>query len=280
MSTSFATMSPGNFELSPCRVTYGGVDLGGTDKVSVKIEEKLAPLKADQLGDTVIDNKVSGFKVTIETALDEVKLKANWKVVFPANKLVTSGPNTMFYFDSQIGQSMLDLAKPLILHPLSKVNGDKSTDIYVWLATAMPSSNLDFSSSEQQKLKVTFDVYPDFTTQPPRFMCYGDPSVGLIAASAGSAVAGTGNTGNGTVSAIAVSNLAKTETVTLQCVTPEANAGIFNVNGSMSGPLGLAVVGVSYASANGAIAFLINDGAIDFALNDSFTIATVAANYV
>lgn len=280
MSTSFATLTPGYFELSPCRLTYGGVDLGGTDKVSVKIEEKLAPLKADQLGDTVIDNKVSGFKVTIETALDEVQLKANWKVVFPAHKLVTQGGNTMFYFDSQIGQSMAALAKPLIIHPLSKVDGDKSTDVYIYLATAMPTSNLDFSSSEQQKLKVTFDVYPDFTTQPPRFLLYGDPAVGLVNATAGAATAGTGNTGNGTVSSISVTNTTRTETVTLQCVTPVTNGGVFNVDGTMSGPMGLATVGIGFTSPNNEISFTINDGTIDFALNDSFTIATTAANYV
>lgn len=281
MATSFSTMTPGYFELSPCRVTYGGVDLGGTDKVSVKIEEKLAPLKADQLGDTVIDNKVSGFKVTIETALDEVQLKTNWKVVFPAHKLVSQGGNTMFYFDSQIGQSMVALAKPLILHPLSKINGDKSTDVYVWLATAMPSSNLDFSSSEQQKLKVTFDVYPDFTTQPPRFMLYGDPAVGLVSASAGSATAGTGNVGNGTVTSIAVTSATKTENITLQCVTAVTNGGVFNVMGSaLNQPYGLATVGISFAAYGSEISFTVNDGAVDFAVGDSFTIATTAANYV
>lgn len=280
MSTSFATLTPGYFELSPCRITYGGVDLGGTDKVSVKIEEKLAPLKADQLGDTVIDNKVSGFKVTIETSLNETQLKSNWKVIFPAHKLVTQGGNTMFYFDSQVGQSMLALAKPLILHPLSKVDADKSTDIYVYLATAMPSSNLDFSSSDQQKLKVTFDVYPDFTTQPPRFMVYGDPAVGLVDATAGAATAGTGNTGDGTVTSIAVTSTTKTETVTLQCVTAVTDGGVFNVNGSVGGPYGLATVGIGFTSPNNEIAFLINDGAADFAVDDTFTIATTAANYV
>src|SRR6266478_1393854 len=138
MAVSFSTITPGNFELSPCRVNYGGIDLGATDKVKVKIEEKLSPLKADQMGDTIIDQKVSGFKVTIETSLDEIQLKNNWKVVFPAHKLVSSGGNTMFYFDSQIGASMVSFAKVLILHPLSKPNTDKSTDMYIYLATAMP----------------------------------------------------------------------------------------------------------------------------------------------
>lgn len=280
MTTSFSTVTPGNFELSPCRMTYGGVDLGGTDKVSLKIEESLAELKADQLGTTPIDKKVSGLKITIETSLVETQYKNNWKVLFAAHKLVTQGGNTAFYFDSQVGQSMADLSQVLILHPLSKVDADLSGDVYVWKATAMPSSNLDFSSADQQKLKVTFDVYPDFTTQPPRFMIYGDPAVGLVDASAGAATAGTGNTGDGTVTGIAVSDNTPTETVTLQCVTAVTNGGVFNVEGSVGGPYGLATVGIGFTSPNNEISFTINDGASDFVVDDSFTIATVAANYV
>lgn len=279
MTTSFANVNPQYLELSPCRMTYGGVDLGGTDKVSVKIEESLAELKADQIGSGPIDKKVSGLKITIETALVETQLKDNWKVLFAAHKLVTQSGNSAFYIDSQVGQSMADLSKVLILHPLSKVNTDLSGDIYVWKATAMPSSNLDFSSSDQQKLKVTFDVYPDFTTQPPRYAMFGDTAIGLVDATAGAATAGTGNTGNGTVSGITVTDNTPTETVTLECVTAVTNGGVFNVNGSFGGPYGLATVGIGFSSPNNEIAFLINDGSTDFVVGDSFTIDTVAANY-
>lgn len=280
MSTSFSTITPGAFELTPCRVTYGGVDLGGTDKVTVKIEEKLAPLKADQLGDSFIDQKVSGFKMTIETALDETLLKSNWKVVFPAHALVTEAGETAFYFDSQVGQSMRALAKPLILHPLSKVDSDKSSDVNVYLATANPVSSIDFSSQDQQKLKVTFDVYPDFTTQPPRWMLYGDPAVGLEDATASAAVAATGNVGNGTVGSIAVNNgTTKTETITLLCLTAGTGAN-FSVTGTQSGPLGVASNGITFNAPDNEIAFLITGGGTPFALNDSFTIDTTAANYV
>lgn len=278
MSTSFATLTPRNFELTPCRVTFGGVDLGGTDAVTVKIAEKVSAIKADQLGDTIIDNVVSGFDISIETALDETQLKANWKVVFPAHKLVTQAGETGFYFDSQIGQHMAVLGKQLILHPLSRVDSDKSHDFMAYVATAMPTSDLKFSATEQQKLKVTFHVYPDFTTQPPRFAFYGDPAVGLVAATAGPAVAASGNVGGGTITSIVANNgAAKTEVISVVCVTPGASAQ-FSVNGSQSGPLGIAVNGLTFNAP--PLSFLVNDGTPDFALNDSFTIATTAANYV
>lgn len=280
MSLSFSTITPGNFDLGPCRVTLGGVDLGGTDKTTLKIEEKLSPLKADQMGDTVIDNRVSGFKMSVETALDEVLLKANWKAVFRAHKLVTSGPNTAFYFDSQVGQSMVALAQTLVLHPLDKPDSDKSADVNIYLATAMPSSEILQSATEQKKLKVTFDVYPDFTTTPARFMLYGDASVGLVNAVAGAAVAATGNVGVDTVVGISVNNGAtKTEVITLQCLAGGIT-GSFNVNGSLSGPLGLATVGTSFSAFGGEIGFTIQDNGVPHAAaGDSFTISTTAANY-
>lgn len=280
MSKSNAVLAPNNFELSPCRVTFKGVDLGGTDKVTVKIEEKTSAIKADQLGDTDIDDVVSGMKVTIEMALDETLLKSNWKVVFPANKLVTQGGNTAFYFDSQIGTKLAGLGGMLVLHPLSKLDSDKSADHNFYIATAMPSSEIIQSSTDQQKLKVTFKVYPDFTTTPVRFYLYGDTSVGLVAASAGSPVAGTGNTGADTITGITVnSGYTRTETISLICVTAGAT-GLFNVSGSNpSRPLGSATVGVGFTAVDGSIGFTVTDGSPHAALDDTYTIATTAANY-
>lgn len=279
MSLSYSTITPGNFDLGPCRVTLGGVDLGGTDKCTLKIEEKTSPIKADQLGETDIDDRVSGLKISVETALDEVLLKSNWKAVFRAHKLVTSGGQTSFYIDSQIGASMLDLAQTLVLHPLGKADSDLSADVKIYLATAIPSSEIVNSSGEQKKLKVTFKVYPDFTTTPPRFMIYGDPSVGLVDASAGAATAGTGNTGADTVTGITVNNGAtQTETITLTCVGAGAS-GVFGVEGSLSGPLGNATVGVAFEAFGDQIGFTINDGTPSATVGDTYTIATTAANY-
>lgn len=279
MTTSFATIHPGNFELTPCRVNYKGVDLGATlGNVKVAIEEKISPLKSDQLGDTIIDHKTSGFNVTVETNLAETQLKDNWKVVFPAHKLTTDNlGNKIFYFDSTVGTSLAALAGPLTLHPLSRPDSDKTGDILIYLATAEGKSDIPFGPTEQQKLKVVWHMYPDFTTSPPRFMIFGDPSVGLVNAFAGAATAGTGNVGNGTVGSIAVFNGAtKTEVITLQCQTPGAS-GTFFVSGSQSGALGLAKPGTTFNS--NPISFLITNGGTPFATGDSFTIATTGANY-
>jgi hypothetical protein len=109
---------------------------------------------------------------------------------------------------------------------------------------------------------------------------HGDPAIGLIAASAAAAVAGGGNVGNGTVTGITAYNgFTKTETITLTAVgVPAANQANFSVSGSLSGALGIATLGVGFNS--NPISLTINDGATDFVIGDSFTIATTAANYV
>jgi hypothetical protein len=277
---SFATINPGNFELTPCRVNFKGVDLGATlGNVKVVVKDKLSDLKADQLGSTVINRKNSGFECTVETSIAESQAKSNWKVIFPAHHLVTD-PNTgkqNVYFDSQVGASQTDFSGPLILHPLSRPNSDLSGDVMIYLATANGASEYEFGPEKQIAMKIHWDMYPDFTTQPPRFLVFGDPSIGTVAASAGSATAGTGNTGNGTVTGISVfSGTTETETVTLKCVTA-GTGGAFFVSGSLAGALGLATVGVGFSSAQ--IAFTINNGGTPFVVGDSFAISTTAANY-
>lgn len=270
-------------ELTPCRVTFKGVDLGGTlDNVVVRPKFSKAEIKADQSGETVRDRRVSGFNVQIETSLTEVQLKEIWKVVFPHAKLVGAGINKMMYFQAAVGDSDLANAGPLILHPLSKANADLSGDHKFFLACASAESELVLSPTDQAKLKIVWNVLPDDSVQPERFYIYGDPSIGLVAATAGApAFVGTGN---GVISGVAVaSGITKTETITLTCVTAVPNGGVFAVSGSLSGALGLATVGVGFTPPPAdpqVISLLINDGAVDFIVGDTFTIATVAANYV
>lgn len=274
MSLSYSTLNPAYSELSPCRVTFKGVDLGGTTgNVIIKPEDMTAPIKYDQLGETNIDFKISGFNMTIETNIAEVQLKDNWKVVFPTHKLVSQGGQKLMYFDSTVGAKLSDSAGLLTLHPLSKPNSDLSGDVSIWLAVAEGKSQLTFSPKDQQILKIVWHVLPDFNTIPPRFFAYGDLAVGLVAASHGTATAGS-NTGNGTVGSISVfSGVTKTETITLTALS----ATKFDVEGSLSGPLGIATTGVAFNSPD--IALTITAGGTAFVANDSFTISTVAANY-
>jgi len=278
MTQSFANINPGNLELSPCRVTFKGVDLGATTgNVAIKLADAMSELYADQLGKTPIDKRISAQKYTVEFEIAEVQDKSNWQVIFPAHKLVTQNGFTSFYFDAQIGYSQRSQAGVLILHPLSKADTDLSEDFMFYLAASDETSDWTFSPTEQVKMKVTMAVYPDFSVQPSRFLIFGDPTIGIIPATFSAAVAGTGNVGNGTVSGIAVfSGVTPTEVVTMQCLQA-GTGGQWVVNGSVAGPLGTATVGINFNSP--VLAFHINSGGVPYAVNDTFTIATTGANY-
>jgi len=279
MPSSYSTVEVNKMDLTPCRVTYKGVDMGGTlENVTVKFKYDKAEIKADQLGSTVLDRRVSGMMVEIETSLAQVQDYDKLKSIFPNIDLLTSGGNKSALFTSKLGVSDYDLAGELILHPLNKADADKSQDWLFYKATASEDSEIVFSPTEQQKLKVIWRVYPDMGSTDYRMFLHGDPTIGVVNASAGPAVAGGGNVGNGTVTGITVYNgFTKTETITLLCVgVPGPNQANFSVTGSVSGPLGIAAVGVAFVS--NQISLTINDGSTDFVVGDSFTIATTASN--
>jgi hypothetical protein len=271
-------VNPANMELSPMQVFANGVDLGATLKgVKVGIKTMKSNIMADQFGKSVLDRRVSGHALTVETELAEVLNKDIWKRVFASQKKVGTGPYAM-YFASAIGSSDLANAVQLTLHPLSKAANDKSEDLTFYVASPDENSDPAWNADNQTALKIVWNVYLDTSVQPARLMFFGDTTIGLVAASAAAAVAGGGNTGNGTVTGVtAFSGFTKTETITMTCVTTAVNGGKFYVTGSLSGALGMATVGTPFV--HPVVAFTINDGATDFAVNDSFTIATTAANY-
>lgn len=180
---SFATVTPENFELTPCRVSWLGpgdldyTDLGGTlDNVLVKFAYKKSALKADQFGDTDLDSRISGMECTIEFAVAETADLAKFAILFPhATKLATGG--TAYNFNSAIGASDLSKAGVIKLHPLSRADSDQTRDWTAKIACPTEESEVIFSPTEQQKLKCVFKVYPDTSVSPPEFLKFGDPAV-------------------------------------------------------------------------------------------------------
>lgn len=82
--------------------------------------------------------------------------------------------------------------------------------------------------------------------------------------------AGTGN-GKMKRKAVMATNVPK-EIWTITCTAAIANSGTFSVTGSISGAQAAATVGTFYD--NGIISFLIQDGSVDFAVSDVFTLST------
>lgn len=83
--------------------------------------------------------------------------------------------------------------------------------------------------------------------------------------------AGGGNTGNGTMTAVTGGKFVKVGTYTMTCISAATDAGAFSVKGPDGEALPAAAVGVAYTSDQ--INFTINDGATDFVVGDTFTVA-------
>lgn len=285
MGVSFSAVQPTNMELTPVRVKFNGADLGGTlSNCKVSISYSKADIKADQFGDdTIIDRRVRGLKISIETEIAEVVLKDHWKVVFPNMGLVGSGSKAG-YFASQVGASDVALSGTLLLHPLSLPDADLTRDWTFYKATAESVSEVTYGPNTQARLKIKWMVFPDVSVVPARFAFYGDTSNGIVSASAGSP-SFTG-TGNGTLTSVAVFDGfggTKTETIAVK-VLGTTTGNDFSVSGLTSGPLGTFHVGATNGnSANFVspeISFTVTQGTVQFAYNDTFSISTTASNYV
>lgn len=95
-------------------------------------------------------------------------------------------------------------------------------------------------------------------------------------AKAGTAVPKVGNTGNGTLTGLSVDFGGDIGAWKVTCQALGGDGGIFSVVKPDGTVDGVAVVGAAYNSANGPN-FTLNDGAVDFAIGDQFTIAVVNA---
>lgn len=177
---STATVTTSNMELTPMRVTYDSLDMGGTlGNVVISAKYVKSNILADQSGSTVRDRRVSGLEITVTTELSEVQFKNNWKVVFPHATKLGSGnlADAAIDFKEAIGDGDLSHASTLVLHPLSKADLDVSSDYTFYKAVASAESSITYGPNEQAKLKIVWNILPDDTSTPNRFFRYGDPAV-------------------------------------------------------------------------------------------------------
>lgn len=97
--------------------------------------------------------------------------------------------------------------------------------------------------------------------------------LGKVTVGAAEGAAAAGNTGDGTLSDVAVGAAAKPGVYNITCIEPAAGAGAFAVEDPDGVTVGTAHVGTPFA---GPVGFTLNAGTTDFAAGDKFTV-TVAA---
>jgi hypothetical protein len=278
---------PQNIFVSAAAILVDGVDVGLVSGVKITLKEVTTPVHSDQFGKYVLNDFFVGHEATGECTFDEFN-PSKMKLAFPQSALTNAGAVYKLSMGKQIGDDYLSIAKSFQIIPMNDDLTNKQRNYYFWKGVFTGESTIEWKPDGKLMLKAKMKFYIDASQPSGVQLGYmGDPAGGsIVHASLAAAVAGGGNVGNGTVSGLAASDLfTKTETWTLSCIHTVTNGGVFAVSGSVTGARGNATVGSAYTSnsitpGNSEISLTINDGAVDFALGDSFTIAATAANYV
>lgn len=278
--------SPQTILVTSALLKYKGVDIGLVSGVKVSVKHLTTEVMTDQTGKSKVNHFHVGDDLSCEVQLDEYTA-AKMKTAYPKAAFITSGGAARITWGRSIGEDFYSTAGLLEIIPTSDDTSYSGRHFKFWKAAPVGDSAFEYGPDKKIQIKTTFYAYPDFTKPNNEYFGqFGDDAAGsLVPAAAGSPTPGGGNVGDGTVTGVFVSDtFTKTETWTLSCIAAIANGGLFSVSGSVTGARGVATVGSAYTSnnitpANSEIGFLINDGATDFAVGDSFTIATTAANY-
>lgn len=91
MSNQETEIKTKNVKLGPCKITYGGVDLGYTKGgVEVTVETSTYQVQVDQFGETPIDEFITGRTVTVSAPLAETTME-NLVAIMPGATMVEEG---------------------------------------------------------------------------------------------------------------------------------------------------------------------------------------------
>lgn len=156
--------STDNVKLGVCQVTFGGVDLGYTKGgVEVEVTTETHKVMVDQFGNSPVNEYITARNVMVRVPMAETTLE-NLVAIMPGATLVTdSGDPTKKRVDvvNGIGQSLLDIAQELTLHPIALDALDKSEDFTLPLAATAGAMNFAYKLDEERIFNVEFTGYPD-----------------------------------------------------------------------------------------------------------------------
>lgn len=167
---------PKNVKLGVCRVYLDGEDLGFTKGgVEVSVETTTHEVQVDQLGQTPVNEYITGRTVTVSCPFAETTLE-NMVALIPGAKLVTDTVDPTkkrVVAPTGVGISLLDHAKELVLHPIGLPESDKSEDFVVFRASTPGAMSFAYQLEEERVFNTEFKGYPN---EDGELFGYGDPS--------------------------------------------------------------------------------------------------------
>lgn len=150
-----------NILSGPCRLTFGGADLGHTvGETRLTVTPRLRERSHDSLGPGAVDLIRLGAEVTLETRIAEWT-PAALQILFPLGAAETGYAG----IDPGAGGSLAGEAQALTLHPLEYADTDTSRDIVFWKAVSTGAVSVAFASGRDNVFDAAFRILPD-TSKP------------------------------------------------------------------------------------------------------------------
>lgn len=150
-----------NIKLGTCKITYGGVDLGLTaGGVEVTVATTTHETKVDQLGDSTVNEFITGRTVMATCPLVETTID-NLILIMPGATKVGTGGTIRVDVGTSTGTSLLLAAKELILHPIALADSDVSEDFIIPLAGVAGAMNFSYKLDSERIYNAEFKGYPN-----------------------------------------------------------------------------------------------------------------------
>jgi len=157
-------MNAENIKLGTCRVLYGGVDLGLTaGGVEVEVASTSHETKVDQLGDSVVNEFITGRTVMAKCPLVETTIDNLVAIMPGATKTVDGTDATVIRVDvnTAVGHSLRSTAQELILHPIALADSDVTEDFIIPIAGVAGALNFAYKLDQERIYNAEFKGYPD-----------------------------------------------------------------------------------------------------------------------
>jgi hypothetical protein len=156
-----------NVKMGVCSITYNGVDLGHTKGgVEVTYEPEYADVTVDAYGNTPVDKKLIGEKLTAKVPLAESTI-ANMRVAMPQGEFAGAA-NKRMTLGHKSGQSAYADAAQLVLHPVAE--GTRVNDVVMHKAVAIGTVTLAHMIDDQKVIEVEFEALIDETKSDGNYL--------------------------------------------------------------------------------------------------------------
>ena len=153
-----------NVKLGVCKILFDGVNLGLTKGgVEVTVTTETFKVEVDQYGKTPVKEFIMGRQVTVKVPLAETTIQ-NMARLMPGATISGAPGSETLTVTTGTGADLLELAKPLRLHPVSLPDANKSEDFVIYKAATPGALNFAYKLDAERIFNADFTGYPDSAT--------------------------------------------------------------------------------------------------------------------